>query len=219
MAGLVGTTPITSSLNRLDISTSGVVPGATQYYTLGGLIENGTTYYIRVFTADEGLNYSDVSNGATAYTLEDNTAPNAINDFAAVTGSGAGEINLSWTAPGDDGATRALNGTYRIYYSSVGADLAGLTPTTPVAGTLSRVDIATTNVTPGSLQRYILGGLISDGTTYYARIFTADEVPNWSDISNGATSYTRDTTAPGDINDFVAVTGAGAGEIDKMRVV
>src|SRR5262249_13071821 len=31
-------------------------------------------------------------------------------------------------------------------------------------------------------------------TSYYVRIFTADEVPNWSSISNGATSYAAAST-------------------------
>ena len=34
----------------------------------------------------------------------------------------------------------------------------------------------------------IVTGLIG-GDTYYMRIFTADEIPNWSTISNGATTY------------------------------
>ena len=166
-----------------------------------------------LFTADEVPNWSAISNGATSYT-RDTTAPSAIANFVAVTGSGVGELNLTWTAPGDDGAVHNIvGGTFRIYYSSVSGDMSGLTATTSPAGTLARVDIAT-SATAGSAQGYTLGSLITDGTTYYARIFTADEVPNWSSISNGATSYTRDTTAPSAVANFAATTGAGAGELN-----
>ncbi|MDO8805342.1 MAG: hypothetical protein Q7R35_13035, partial [Elusimicrobiota bacterium] len=53
---------------QINISTSGVEPGTSQYYTLTGLAAN-TTHYFRVWAKDEAANYGPLSSGATALTL------------------------------------------------------------------------------------------------------------------------------------------------------
>src|SRR6185503_10588246 len=70
----------------------------------------------------EGLTYSALPNGsddfvwqgatlcATNGNTSDMTAPSTIGDLAAVTGAYPGEIRLTWTAPGDDGATGTATG-------------------------------------------------------------------------------------------------------------
>ncbi len=57
-----------TSLAQVNISTTGVTPGTSQYYTLGGLAAN-TSYYFRLWTKDDAGNYSALSNGATVATL------------------------------------------------------------------------------------------------------------------------------------------------------
>ena len=47
----------------------------------------------------------------------------------------------------------------------------------------------------GTAQTYTVTGLTSD-TTYYFAIETADEVPNWSGVSNSPSANTTDVTAP-----------------------
>ena len=39
----------------------------------------------------------------------DTTAPAAVTNLAATTGTNAGEVNLTWTAPGDDGSRHGFN--------------------------------------------------------------------------------------------------------------
>jgi hypothetical protein len=218
MNGLGAGTSPSGTLARVDIATNATA-GSAQGYTLGSLQTDGTTYYARLFISDEGEQWSDISNGATSYT-RDTTAPGAITSFVAQTGSSGGEINLAWTTPGDDGSIHQLNnGTYRIYYSSVDADMAGVAFNTTPTTTLNRVDVATTGVNPGTTRYYTLNGLALDDRSYYVRIFTADEVPNWSAISNAATAYTLDVTSPAAVTDFAAVTGVGPGELDVSWTV
>ncbi|MFN0117654.1 MAG: FG-GAP-like repeat-containing protein, partial [Elusimicrobiota bacterium] len=187
MTGLSATTSTTTTLGQVNISTSGVTPGSTRSRIVTGLISGGT-YYIRVFTGDEVPNWSSISNGATAFSLGDITTPAAVTNLTSL--SIGGYIRLSWASPGDDNLTSNLNpGTFRIFYSTVSGDMSALTATTSTTTTLAKVDIATSAVTPGSTQLSTLSGLLGAGSTYYIRVFTADEIPNWSGISNGATGY------------------------------
>ncbi|MBI2119586.1 MAG: hypothetical protein HYT97_08170 [Elusimicrobia bacterium] len=65
MNGLSATASATQTLNRLDISTSGVSPYTTRNRTLNDLVQD-VTYYVRAFTADDQTNWSAISNAATA---------------------------------------------------------------------------------------------------------------------------------------------------------
>jgi len=74
----------------------------------------------------------------------------ALSDLSAWVGTATGTVIVSWPSAGEDGDTGVLNGTYRIQYSTQPTTVWSLTPTPPGATT---VDIATTSVTPGSVQR------------------------------------------------------------------
>lgn len=112
----------------------------------------------------------------------DTTPPAAITDLAATAGTYPGEINLFWTAPGDDGNTGDIvGGKYRIQYST----------DANVIWDKDNYDIEwSTDTSPGSYQSKTIISLIQD-TTYYFSIWTADEVPNWSLLSNSATSQSQ----------------------------
>lgn len=112
----------------------------------------------------------------------DTTPPAAITDLIATTGTYPGEINLFWTAPGDDGNTgNIIGGKYRIQYSTDASEI----------WNKDNYDIEwSTNTSPGSYQAKTITGLIQE-TTYYFCIWTADEVPNWSSLSNNATSQSQ----------------------------
>ena len=116
----------------------------------------------------------------------DTTPPSDITDFSASTGTFPGEIDLSWTAPGDDGNTGDItNGQYHIKYSSETAHTWDNMP----------YEIQwSTNTSPGNNENKIITGLI-EGTTYYFYIKTADadEVPNWSGLSNKTTTWAQVT--------------------------
>jgi len=110
----------------------------------------------------------------------DSTVPSAIANLSALTGSGGGEIDLHWTAPGDDGASgRASN--YIIKYAT--------SSFTDSNWNDSWVHTASTGPVPatqGSTENKTVGGLTS-GTSYWFAIKTQDEWPNTSAI---------DTTSP-----------------------
>jgi hypothetical protein len=97
----------------------------------------------------------------------------------------ANSIVLTWTAPGDD----AIEGTaseYDIRYSTSG----------PI-DTEGKWDIATqctgepSPSSPGTLESFTVTGL-SPSTTYWFALKTADEVPNWSGISNSSSGKTQE---------------------------
>jgi phosphodiesterase/alkaline phosphatase D-like protein len=84
-------------------------------------------------------------------------------------------VSLSWTAPGDD----SLLGTasqYDVRYSTTAITAINFSSATRFLGT-------PTPATPGTKQNVIVTGLLPN-TLYYFAIKTADEVPNWSGISN-----------------------------------
>ena len=91
-------------------------------------------------------------------------------------------ITLTWTAPGDDGNTGTAS-TFDIRYS-----------TSPM--TEDNWDEATqcegepTPQPAGSKEVFTPTGL-SPGTTYYFALKTADEVPNWSGLSNCVSATTH----------------------------
>jgi hypothetical protein len=87
---------------------------------------------------------------------------------------------LSWTSAGDDNVNLGnLTGNYRIQYATYTASWS--TASTPTDATT--VTLSTTSAVPGSAQSYTATGLTA-GLIYYFVLWTGDEVPNWSDISN-----------------------------------
>jgi len=84
-------------------------------------------------------------------------------------------ISLSWTAPGDD----SLSGTaaqYDLRYSTSAITAANFASATQWTGT-------PTPATSGTTQSTTVTGLTAN-TTYFFALKSADEVPNWSGISN-----------------------------------
>jgi len=144
----------------------------------------GTTYYFAMKTADDVLNWSGLSNGATTWAqiIQDTTSPAAITDLSGQCDSGTGEVRLYWATPGDDGWNNTLpdGSEYIIDYSTY--SIAWSTTTFDV-------EISTSGVAPYTQVSHKITGLTGD-TTWYFQIWTRDEVPtNWSGLSNGATVW------------------------------
>ncbi|WP_135555545.1 fibronectin type III domain-containing protein [Paenibacillus cymbidii] len=171
--------------------------GTSQSLTVSGLTA-GTTYYFAIKSSD--LNYtsptvtyantSAISNVASAATtsLGDTTAPAAVTNLAAG-GATTSSIQLTWTAPGDDGATGTA-AAYDIRYSTATITGGNWASATQVGGEPAPA-------AAGTSQSMTVSGLAS-GTTYYFAMKTRDEVSNESGLSNvaSAATTTTDTTAP-----------------------
>ena len=115
------------------------------------------------------------TNTTHTYTILDNEGPPAaVADLA--TGSPTSvSITLTWTAPGDDGNVGTAT-TYDIRYSTSTINDGNWASATQVTGEPAP-QVA------GTVQSVVVSGL-SAGATYYFAIKTADEVPNWSALSN-----------------------------------
>jgi len=148
----------------------------------------GTIYYIAIRAKDDVGNEALNNNVASAKPKsEDETSPAAIIDLVATPGAGYDRIDLSWTAPGDDGWL-GMATKYIIKYA---------TYTITTDNFDSVVDVKERNVTVsgGNPDSETITGLASD-TLYYFAIKTEDEVPNISGISNIATAIIREDTLP-----------------------
>jgi hypothetical protein len=154
------------------------------------------TYYVYGI-ADDGIDpqVSDYSSGQITI---DGTAPADITNLYTG-GHRDSWILLYWTAPGDDGSSGTAT-TYDIRYRTDAAITSGNWATaTTVTGEPSP-SVA------GTLENFTVTDL-SPGTTYYFAIKTADEVSNWSGVSNSPSNSTdSDITAPADITDLATGT-------------
>ena len=116
----------------------------------------------------------------------DTTPPSTISNLAAPS-STSSSVNLTWTAPGDDGTTGTAT-TYDIRYSTSTITTGNWASATQVTGEPSP-QVA------GSAESMTITGL-SPGATYYFAMETADEVPNWSGLSNVASIATTAASTP-----------------------
>jgi chitodextrinase len=102
-------------------------------------------------------------------------------------------IQLTWTAPGDDGMIGTA-AQYDLRYSTSAITAANF-------GSATRFTSTPTPGAPGTSQTVTVTGLTAN-TTYYFALKTADEIPNWSAISNVTTKATPpapDLTRPAPI--------------------
>jgi len=113
--------------------------------------------------------------------VPDSTSPAAITDLTGLCNSGTGNVTLSWSTPGDNGWNDTLpeGSGYRIDYSTYSKQW-------------NKDDyelwIPTSGVAPHTKVSRVITGLTGD-TTWYFQIWTRDEIPNWSGLSNGATVW------------------------------
>ncbi|KCZ72292.1 nitrous oxidase accessory protein [Candidatus Methanoperedens nitroreducens] len=119
---------------------------------------------------------------------QDTVPPSAITNLAAGDPT-IDSITLTWTAPGDDGNIGTAS-QYDIRYSTSVINESNWNSATQVTGEITPAPAGTT-------QTIKITGLNS-GTTYYFAIRTADDVPNWSGLSNvpdaATVSDTKDLT-------------------------
>ena len=139
---------------------------------------------------------------------DDSVAPANITDLSVISRA-ATNLTLSWTAPGDDGMIAEAD-HYDIRYATTAITDANWASATQVSGEPEPT-------VGGAPQTFTVTGL-TPNTTYYFAIMTADEVPNWSELSNiaGGTTYlagnwtvyqTSNSDIPSDTVNDLAVEG------------
>ncbi|MBI4376283.1 MAG: VCBS repeat-containing protein [Elusimicrobia bacterium] len=163
-----------------------------------GLNDNGW-YFFRLTAFNSAGLESAFSNQVSMQILSgagDLIAPQAVSDLSARTGLSPGTIELSWEAPGNDGATGTIStGAYAIIYTSNPALVLDLSFWTTAQAQLF---IATRSVAAASPQSAVIGGL-EQGSTYFVKIFTADQDLNWSAPSNLAQAMANVVLPPASI--------------------
>lgn len=156
--------------------------------SVSGLAE-GTTYYWRVRAGNTcGLGgWSLVWSFTTAGEgggETDTIPPAAIDDLGAVPGIGEGEIDLIWTATGDDASAGTL-ASYEVMWS-----LKEIT-----ADNWAPQAIMHSPSPPGYQESFTIEGLL-EGQTYYAAVQGYDDAGNASGLSNVAISFAHGIRPP-----------------------
>ncbi len=177
--------------------------GSQESFTVTEL-EPNTTYYFAIKTVDEALNWSGLSNNASGTTGNEEIAPAVIENLLASNPTGS-SITLTWTAPGDD-VNEGTASEYDIRYSTSIITEANWNSAIQVTGEPSPQPA-------GNQESFTVSGLASN-TTYYFAIKTADEVPNWSGLSNNASELTSDIIPPAAIDNLQAFSGDSIGDIE-----
>jgi len=179
---------ITSWISANEYSQDWIVKnrGTTENHTIMGLVP-GVTYWWAIKSIDEGGNISEIDSStprAKAIALIDVIPPSAITDLVSTPGDSKGEIDLTWTSPGDDG----LDGTataYIIRYSTIGE-------IDTDAKFSDALEYANTWIpqSAGNKENFTLTGL-KPGVTYWWSIKSKDNAGNLSEISNSPSAQAQ----------------------------
>lgn len=153
--------------------------GTSEAFMISGLSIN-TIYYFAIKTADELPNWSSLSNSPGAKTI-DNMPPAMVTDLS-LNNFSMNSLTLAWTAPGDNNNSgNATQYDIRYSYSRIWNLIDWGNATRLVGEPLPKP--------AGSREIFLVNGLRSC-TTYYFAIRTADEVANWSPLSNNVKAGT-----------------------------
>jgi len=155
--------------------------------SVSGLAE-GTTYYWRVRAGDTcGFGgwsqlWSFSTSGDAGGT--DTVSPAAIDDLGAVPGEQPGEIQLTWTATGDDSRTGTL-ARYEIMWSLE-----------EITGNYWSPQVIMHSPSPPGYQETVAITELREGYTYYLVVQAFDEAGNASGLSNVAESFAAGIRPP-----------------------
>ena len=152
-------------------------PDLTVTQMLDALQNTGTA----VLDARNGITTPRIRILDALFAVPDATPPAAIADLKVNDATTQTTIDLSWTAPGDDGS-RGTATAYDVRYSTVRLNAANWSAATRVNGEPAPM-------MAGSLQNITVSNLVCN-RTYYFGIESADEAGNFSALSNIATAKT-----------------------------
>jgi Tol biopolymer transport system component len=133
-----------------------------------------------------------VACGKTTKPTVDTTPPAAVQSLAVTSPAEGSRVTLSWSAPGDDGL-QGQAARYDIRYS-------GISLTEDRWDSASVVASPPTPKPPGQTEHFDIVGLPVG--TYWFALKAADEVPNWSAMSNVVSATVADTIPPGSVTDL-----------------
>lgn len=148
------------------------IAGTSQTMTISSL-NMETKYYFAIKSSDEVPNQSGLSNVVNT-TTPDQTAPAGIVNLSVVSQT-HNSVNLSWTAPGDNGSTGTA-ASYDLRYSTALITLANWASAVQATG-------EPTPLIAGTAQTLTVTGL-NAATKYYFAIRASDEAVNQSGLSN-----------------------------------
>ncbi len=178
--------PVSLSCFGLPFGTScsfsavSLMPAAASTMTISTLsTASAGSYSITISGTGRGLTRTKTYN-LTIIPEADTISPAAISNLA-VSNPTSSSATLIWTATGDDGSIGTAT-QYDIRYSTSPITDANWISATQVTG-------ESAPKTTYSSESFTITGLTPD-TTYYFGIKTADEVPNWSGLSNVASGTT-----------------------------
>ncbi|MBI4395648.1 MAG: hypothetical protein HY548_01040 [Elusimicrobia bacterium] len=112
--------------------------------------------------------------------------PGTITSVAPTPGTGAGTINLAWTAPGADGDQKTA-AAYVVKYST---HPAAITDQNYFANTATLFQIVNFAQSPGSNESLTINGL-QPGTSYYIAIEARDAAKNQAYLSNSTYTWAQ----------------------------
>ena len=144
--------------------------------------------------------------------VEDLINPDQVSDLT-VTDVSTNTVTLSWTAPGDDGNFGTAS-QYDIRMSTLPITEANW------SSAIQLVPAPAPNAAGSSEAVQVVQ--LSPGITYYFAIKTADEVPNWSGLSNVASATTISTSASQVItatNTGIVTLYTSSGTIENLTAV
>jgi len=118
------------------------------------------------------------------------TPPYAITTLSAETGSGTGEIDLSWIAPGDDGTTGTAQ-VYDIRYATIAVQSPASSTTTFINSNSVSDFINIPDPQSAGTYESVTVSSLTGGVTYYFAIRSSDEQPNVSGLSNQASAIAQ----------------------------
>jgi len=198
---------------RLSIPMGDLTSGYSYKITYYGKAPSTEqTYTFTARTDYKGVNVAEIGSSSQPYIIVDGTPPGAVTNLSAIL-TGDLSITLYWTAPGNNNYTGILDtGTkFHIATTTVLSDALNDAYWSTAKRDSAEIQISTSGLAPGislSSGPYVL----TEGSTYYFRLWTKDRAGNWSAVSNGATAYCT-ATPPAAINNLVA-TPTNVGTID-----
>ncbi|MEW5941312.1 MAG: hypothetical protein AB1750_16735, partial [Chloroflexota bacterium] len=133
------------------------------------------------------LSGSKVSvDGIQIFGPPDVTPPASISDLGAATGASGGSVILTFTAPGDDGATGTAT-SYLVRYATSAI-------TDEISWNAAQSAVGIPAPQPGGSSETIAVGGLSPGVTYYFAVRARDEALNLGDLSNSPSADAQVTT-------------------------